>query len=378
MKRNHAAVCAGILALAAAGTLFAQDISEIDKNFRPAKVGNLAVNYFNALKQPFEVTGFPWRKDGGPLYRIPGNLTEKEVNRGVLILAWHTSGGTVRFKTDSPYLTIRADYQRFSDMNHMPRSGSAGFDLYTVGDDGGELYLTTIQPGPENRKKTLERRFVNVPRGKLRTYTVYLPLYSGVKNLEIGVKPGSKLLPPDPQKIRRPILFYGSSITQGGCASRPANNYTTMLCRAVDAPQINLGFSGSAKGEIALAEAIAKLDLAVFVMDYDYNAPSAEHLEKTHEPFFQAVRKANPDLPIIMLSKCSWISPRRRDIIRKTYENARKAGDKKVWFIDGSELFGEPGQNMCTVDHCHPNDLGFYMMHRRVLPVLKEALAAGK
>ena len=112
--------------------------------------------------------------------------------------------------------------------------------------------------------------------------------------------------------------------------------------------------------------------------DYDYNAPSAEHLEKTHEPFFQAVRKANPDLPIIMLSKCSWISPRRRDIIRKTYENARKAGDKKVWFIDGSELFGEPGQNMCTVDHCHPNDLGFYMMHRRVLPVLKEALAAGK
>ena len=354
----------------------AQDISEIDRNFREAKVGNLSVYYFNALKKPFEVTGFPWREENGPLYRIPKNLTEQEVNSGVLSLAWHTSGGTIRFKTDSPYMTIRADYHYFNDMNHMPRTGSAGFDLYTAGDDGGEIYLSTIQPRSENRNKTLEQRFNSGSDGKMHSYTIYLPLYSGVKNLEIGVKPGSKILPPDPQKIRKPILFYGSSITQGGCASRPANNYTTMLCRAVDAPQINLGFSGSAKGEIALAEAIGKLDLSVFVMDYDYNAPNAEHLAKTHEPFFKAVRKANPDLPVIMLSKCSWISPERRDIIRKTYENAVKAGDKKVWFIDGNELFGEPGQNMCTVDHCHPNDLGFYMMYRRVLPVLKEALSA--
>ena len=118
--------------------------------------------------------------------------------------------------------------------------------------------------------------------------------------------------------------------------------------------------------------------MAVFVLDYDYNAPSAEHLAKTHEPFFKAVRKANPDVPVIMLSKCSWISPARRDIIKKTYDNAVRGGDKKVWFIDGQELFGEPGQNMCTVDHCHPNDLGFYMMYRRVLPVLLEALKSQK
>lgn len=377
MKRMYALACAGALVLGAV-SLDAEDISAIDKNFRVATVGKLQVNYFDALKKPFELTGFAWRREGEPLYRIPKNFTEKEINRGVLSLARHTSGGTVRFKTDSPYLTIRADYNSFGDMSHMPRSGSAGFDLYTVGDDGRELYLTTIQPRPENRNKTLEQRFNNVPGGKMRSYTVYLPLYSGVKNLEIGVKPGSKVLPPDPQKIGKPIVFYGSSITQGGCASRPANNYTTMLCRAVDAPQINLGFSGSAKGEIALAEAIGKLDMAVFVLDYDYNAPSAEHLAKTHEPFFKAVRKANPDVPVIMLSKCSWISPARRDIIKKTYDNAVRGGDKNVWFIDGQELFGEPGQNMCTVDHCHPNDLGFYMMYRRVLPVLLEALKSQK
>lgn len=371
-----------LLRFAAVFFLFAvslngQEISQIDKNFGSATVDGLSVNYFDALKKPFEINGFAWRKNNGPLNRLPEHLTEKDVNKGVLALAKHTSGGTIRFKSDSPYLTIRADYVSFYDMNNMPRTGSGGFDLYTLGDDGRELYLTTIQPKAVNRSKTLEQRFSNVADGKMRGYTLYLPLYSGVKNLEIGVKPGSRILPPEPQKIRKAILFYGSSITQGGCASRPANNYTTMLCRAVDAPQINLGFSGSSKGEPAIAKEIAKLDLAAFVMAYQYNVGSS-FLKKTHQAFFKAVRAGNPDLPIIILSGCSRIDKERKAIVRKTYDEAVAAGDKKVWYIDGSELFGEAGGNMCTVDGIHPNDLGFYMMYRRILPVLREALGNGK
>lgn len=352
----------------------AEDISSIDKNFQPAMVGNRKVHYYNALKKPFEVTGFAWWKEGEPLYRIPKELTEKEVNKGVLELANHTSGGTIRFKTDSPFLTIRIKYiwKGFSDMNHMPRSGSGGVDLYTTDENGREKYLGSAQPSRGG--KPLERFLAHMPGGKMRNYTVYLPLYSGVSSLELGIRPGSRILPPDPQKIKKPILFYGSSITMGGCASRPANNYTTMLCRAVDAPQINLGFSGSAKGEPALARAIAELDLAAFVLDYDYNAPSVQHLKDTHEAFFLTIRKARPELPVIILSQCSHISKARRDVIRKTYENAVARGDRKVWFIDGSELFGEAGDAMCTVDNCHPNDLGFYMMYKRVLPVLRQAL----
>ena len=127
-----------------------------------------------------------------------------------------------------------------------------------------------------------------------------------------------------------------------------------------------------------MAEAISKLEMSLFVMDYDYNAPNAEHLLKTHEKFFQIIRKAQPDLPIIILSRCSLMQDARRDAVKRTYDNAVKAGDKKVWFIDGDELFGEAGANFCTVDRCHPNDLGFYMMFRRVLPVVKAALNFGK
>lgn len=353
------------------------DIAAIDKNFRPATIGDVAVNYYDALAgAPFEVTGFAWRKPGGELYRIPAELTSEQTSEGVIALAKHTSGGAVRFRTDSPYLAIRATLRAGSDMNHMPRSGSCGFDLFQSDAKGASHYNTTIQPSPEHLKgEVLERKANSFAKaGEMRDWVIYLPLYGGVQSLEAGIAPGAKLEAPTPHRIAKPILFYGSSITQGGCASRPANNYTTMLCRAVDAPQINLGFSGNAKGEIALAEAIAGLDLAAFVYDYDYNAPGAAHLAKTHEPFFLKIREKNPDLPIIMMSKCSGPDAKRRDIIKKTCQNAIDRGDRNVYFIDGSELFGEPGKDYCTVDGCHPNDLGFYQMYRRVLPVLRQAL----
>ena len=132
-----------------------------------------------------------------------------------------------------------------------------------------------------------------------------------------------------------------------------------------------------------MAEAINSLDLSVLVLDYDHNAPDIEHLQKTHEPFFQTIRKAHPELPVIIVSRCDFsynslaaaeICRRRREVIFQTFDNARKNGDKKVWFVDGEKLFGTDLHDCCTVDGCHPNDLGFYRMYKTMLPVLKEAL----
>ena len=354
--------------------LSAQDIAEIDANFRVATVGNHSVHYYDALSAPFEVTGFPWWKSGEELHRLPSEFTTKEVSDFMLVMAKCTSGGAIRFQTDSPFLAVKATYGRFSDMSHIPRSGTAGFDLFVDAPKDGSTLCGTVFPGPKAGEEGVEICLDGLREGELLTYTLYLPLYSSLTSLEIGFKPGSRLLPPPPQKMSKAICFYGSSITQGACASRPANNYTTMLCRAFDAPQVNLGFSGVAQGEPAVARAIGELKLSAFVYDYDYNAPTPEHLAKTHESFFQIIRAAQPELPIIILSRCTRPNPQRRDIIRRTYENAVAAGDKKVWFIDGAELFGEPGQDFCRVDAYHPNDLGFYMMYLRILPVLKEAL----
>lgn len=353
-------------------------IEEIDKNFQTAKVGNLDVCYYDALKDPFEIEGFPWRDPARVFNRLPSSFTVKDVNAGALSLSNHTSGGAVRFRTDSPFIVLRANLAYSSDMNHMPRAGSAGFDLYSG--SGNEIrYRKTAQPSPN--MKVLEILMANGSPKKMTDWTLYLPLYGAASKIEIGLAPGSNIEKPVPHTVINPILFYGSSITQGGCASRPGNAYTTMLCRALDAPQINLGFSGSGKGETAVAEAIAGLKLSVFVMDYDHNAPSPQHLKDTHEKFFKIIRGKNPELPIIILSKCDFNGvgdKQRREIIRQTYENAVKDGDKKVWFIDGETLFGTEDRDACTVDGCHPNDLGFYRMFRQIFPVLEKAIKEGK
>ncbi|GEM_PF-45108 len=349
------------------------DISQIDTNFAAVKVGDLEVIYSNALDVPFAVEGFPWRRAAdAPLYRLPEVFTSKEINPGALNLARHTSGGAVRFRTDSPYILLRAELAHSLDMNHMPRTASAGFDLYR-GIGPHAVFVAAAQPG---RDQKVWERLLARSDGSMADWTLNMPLYGGASRIEIGVAPGSRILPPRPHAIAKPILFYGSSITQGGCASRPGNAYTSLLCREVDAAQINLGFSGSGRGEIAVAEAIGRLDLACFVMDYDHNAPDVEHLRSTHRAFFDAVRKRQPDLPILLLSKCDFKpgDAARRDVIRDTFEQAVRGGDQKVWFIDGETLFGNEHPDACTVDGTHPNDLGFYRMARAILPVLSKAL----
>lgn len=354
------------------------DISKIDQNFSAPGIGSFTMVYTDVRKAPLQLEGLPWfQRNKSIFYRIPRSMKEKELNRGILDLAWHTSGVCVRFRTDSPLLSIRAKLAYSFDMNHMPRAGSEGFDSYCSPDGDVPLYNKTVQP---NRDQTEIEALLGVSpkKGSLCDWLVNFPLYGGVESVEIGIVKGSRLEAPTPHWIARPILFYGSSITQGGCASRPGNAYTSMLCRALDAPQINLGFSGSARGETALAREIGKLPLSAFVYDYDYNAPSADHLAETHEPFFRIIRELQPDLPILMLSKCDYRDDpecnRRREIIRTTFRNARKRGDRNVCFIDGETLFGRKMRDACTVDGIHPNDLGFYRMYKRILPALRKIL----
>ena len=370
-----------IAALLAGLAAHADDIAKLDKNFRAETLKNgEKVVYRNALLAPFELTGFPWRTGANDsLFRMPRSIAKQKVGRGVITLSHCSSGGAIRFATDSPLIVIRGFIKNGHDMAHMPRVGAAGLDL--VQDCGTPRERLHKPLFPTRAAVDGKEPFLMVTKlpgaRKMRQFTVFLPLYSGIKSIEIGVAPDAAVAAPRPQKIKDPICFYGSSVTQGGCASRPANNYTTMLCRAVDAPQVNLGFSGNAKGEAAVARAIAGLKMSAFVMDYDYNAPSAAHLKKTHAAFFRIIREAQPELPIIIISGPRDRYPdaeKRRDIVRATYEQAVAAGDRNVYFIDGLTFFDEVPRRFCTVDGSHPTDLGFYIMYQKILPVLKQAL----
>lgn len=370
-------------------------IEEIDKNFAVTKIGDAEFDFLDVLQAPFVLEGLPFSNqpgEGAPYFRLSKTVLDGlALERGVpscIELSRCLAGAAIRFRAKAKRMAIRYTTRESWDMSHMPRIGSMGFDLFRIAPgDSQYRFLGGIQPprGADAVSSVSDEAIISfgpcAPLDEECEYMLNLPLYGGLVKLELGFPPDSIILPPRPHKTTKPICFYGSSITQGGCASRPGNNYCAQLCRAVDAEQINLGFSGSARGEKAVAEAICQLDLSCFILDYDHNAPDPEHLDKTHERFFKIVRNAHPDLPIIILSRPNVVlqerdpdTDRRREIIKRTYLNAVASGDKHVWFIDGATLFGTEDRDACTVDGCHPNDLGFYRMFKTVLPVLQEAL----
>ncbi len=355
-------------------------IEDIDINFRKKGIDGKDLNFIDALNEPFAMHGFPWHEKGERLCRLPESVLP-DTNEGVQHLAYCTSGGMMRFKTDSDIIALRAELFEPSDMPHMTRTGSSGFDLY-IGSGTGKKFKKALHP--EAGKTEVEAIMAENLSREMRECTIYMPLYSGVKQVLIGLNPDAKLEKPASFTFEKPILFYGSSITQGGCASRPGNSYTHIIARWLDANLVNLGFSGSGRGEPVIAESIGSIDLCAFVMDYDHNAPTIEHLEKTHEKFFRIIREKQPVLPIVIASKCDFdhecpkANVTRREIIRKTYENALDKGDKNVYFVDGETLFGEKERDACTVDGCHPNDLGFMRMAKNMYPAIQKALKLQK
>ena len=311
--------------------------------------------------------------DGECYRRLPADIAEN-TNERVPRLSKNTAGGRVRFITDSPYIVIRADYDHCGVMTHMAATGVGGFDVY-IYENGKEYYDSTFRPFlPENSKGGYEgaRDF---PTPGLKTVNINFPLYNPVDDLFIGIKEGSTLLPAPDYKIEKPIVYYGSSITQGGCASRPGLAYEAIVTRRFDINHINLGFAGAARGEDAIVEYIAGLDMGIFVLDYDHNAPTREHLSATHEKMFKRIREAHPTIPILMMSRPKFKKTEseaaRAEIIKKTYDNARLLGDENVYFIDGSELCPD---NDTTVDDCHPNDYGFKCMADRLIRELEKII----
>lgn len=342
------------------------DITEIDKAFKlETSINRTDVEFYRVTSRPFKLHGV--YHDGTQFRRMPKEIAEA-TNPGVARLATNTSGGRVRFVTNSPYVAIRVEIPHNVHFEHMPLAGVAGFDMYVL-DDGAYKYAAPFIP-KNNFEDLYERIEWFDGEKKFRTVTLNFPLYNDVYNLYIGLKEGSEVREAPEYTVSDPIVFYGSSITQGGCASRPGNCYAALLSRRYDADYINLGFSGSGKGEDIMAEYIAGLKMSAFVMDYDHNAPTPEHYESTHERFFKIVREKNPDLPIILATRpkvLEFMNEQERariPIAERTYKNAIARGDKNVYFIPGPELMELCGDSG-LVDYHHPTDLGFFSMAKR-------------
>ncbi len=340
------------------------NITDVDKNF--VVESNLdipGIKFYNALSEPFSLHGVYF--EDGKYRRLPEDVA-KNTNDGVHWLHDNTAGGRIRFRTDSPYVAIHCEMPFVGFMSHFALTGSASFDLYVRNEQGTEQFV-----GPYVRDVKNMAGYEGILRASgsgMREYTLNFPTYSSVSALYIGLDENANVEAPIPYKITKPVVFYGSSITQGACASRPGMAYESIVSRRFDFDYINLGFSGSARGEQVMADYIAGLDMSLFVMDYDHNAPTVEHLAETHEPFFNTIRKAYPNIPIILMARPQFHrneeNVKRLQVIKATYDNAVKAGDTNVYLLDGPTLMAlAKDDGMVDI---HPNDFGFASMAKAV------------
>ncbi len=315
--------------------------------------------------------GKGWENTESYYDRLPAPAKDK-VRQPVWDLSHNSAGMALRFVTEATSLKIRWTLRSGNlALPHMPATGVSGIDLYMRTDDGRWTFVQNGRP----TSKSNEASFRVVPG---RECLLYLPLYNGVESLKIGVPKDTALstvgatgpqthnsafgspmhASPVPGRQTKPIVFYGTSITQGGCASRPGMAFTAIVRRQLDVPVINLGFSGNGRMEPEMADLLAELDPAVYVLDCLWNMRPAEVSERVG-PFVKRLRAARPNTPILLVEDCSVSNTtptEKGTICRRIYEDLKAEGITGLHFLPNRDMLGTDGDG--TVDGCHPNDVG--------------------
>jgi len=331
--------------------------------------------------QKWGVEGKGWNDTKRYFDRLPGRA-ESKVRGAVWGLSRHSAGMLFRFKTNSPVL--HADYSLFSSrlaMPHMPATGVSGLDVYARDEKGTDRWLTVSFPRSQKMTMRLAGGIDSLPGKRPRTFTIYLPLYNGVETLQIGVQPGSVFEPIKPRK-QKPIVFYGTSIMHGACASRAGLSISGILGRRLNRPVINLGFSGNGTMELSVGKFLAELDPAVYAIDCLPNM-RGETVAKRTVPLVNQLRKARPKVPILLVEDRTYAYARFRRSARKrhaqsraalrtAYKNLKAAGVKNLHYLSGASLLGSDGE--ATTDGSHPNDLGMVRYADAYEPILKKLL----
>lgn len=330
-----------------------------------------------ASSPELEIDGLPWfRENGGEFIRLPAASQDK-FPQPVWNLAKSPSGGRIRVRTDAAMLAVRLEYPSPSNMSNMHAFGQTGVDLYVDGAYRG----TAIADKDAKPGKIYEHVYFSARPRVWRDMTLYLSLYKPVKIISVGVDSKARFEKAASFAAPKPVVFYGTSITQGGCASRPGMSYQAILGRMLNIDFVNLGFSGNGKGEPDVAAAVSQIDASCFVLDFAQNNATVASLREVYGPFIDTLRKAHPDIPVLSITPI--FSTREamggtehegmREHIRQVVSRRIGEGDRNLQLVEGTDLLG-PSRTDGLVDGTHPNDLGFQWMAEGLAPRLRRML----
>lgn len=310
--------------------------------------------------------------------RLPDSL--RNVSRKPLwALGQNSAGLALRFRSNSTTIAAKWEVLLDRNMNHMTPTGIKGLDLYCL-QDGKWVFVNSGRPSGKVNEATI----ISYMKPVEREYMLYLPLYDGVTSLSIGVDSLAEISGPEVQlPVReKPVVFYGTSILQGGCASRPGMAHTNIISRWLNRECVNLGFSGNALLDLEIAEVVAGVDASVYVLDFVPNA-NVQQMKERADKFYTIIRSRHPDTPVIFLEDPIFTHTRfdqriaeevaqKNETVNAIFQSLKKRGEKNIYMISSKDMLGHDGE--ATVDGVHFTDLGMMRYAELVCPVIKKCI----
>ncbi len=310
--------------------------------------------------------------------RFPDSLKNQVERELLYTLGTNTAGMAIRFSSDATALSAKWVSTLELEMNHMTPVGIRGLDLYTLDDNSEWTFVSSVRP--TCNKKASQYSIVSGMERKMREYLLYLPLYDGIDSLYIGIDSAAVIQMPNVDlPIReKPIVVYGTSITQGACASRPGMAYTNILEREMNREFYNFGFSGNGQLDMEVAQLLVTIDAGLYIMDCLPNN-TAERLRERLEPFYRYLREHRPDVPILFIESPLFPIIRynqgtadainaKNEVLREFYEKIKAEGAQNIYYMEAEEVFG--GNTEFTVDNYHFTDLGFRYFADKLKPII--------
>lgn len=308
--------------------------------------------------------------------RLPDSL--RNISRKPLwALGQNSAGLALRFRSNSTTIAAKWEVLLNRNMNHMTPTGIKGLDLYCL-QDGKWVFVNSGRPSGKVNEATI----ISHMKPEEREYMLYLPLYDGVTSLSIGVDSLAEISQPEVNfPIReKPVVFYGTSILQGGCASRPGMAHTNIISRWLNRECVNLGFSGNALLDLEIAEVVAGVDASAYVLDFVPNA-NVQQMKERADKFYTIIRSRHPDTPVIFLEDPVFTHTRfdqriaeevaqKNETVNAIFQSLKKRGEKNIYMISSKDMLGHDGE--ATVDGVHFTDLGMMRYAELVCPIIKK------
>ncbi len=382
-NHNFKLLVLAVCAVFATAMGYAQDFTKAD-----------TLQYYNALD--FRMINKGFNNSETPYFRIPAYLKDS-VRTTLYERQRNTAGEAIRFRTNSRVVAIRYNLLTNMYMAHMAPTGIKGTDLYIL-DNGKWQFVNCNRPVRDfnNVKRTSPLKdsiqnkvYVDKMDGSMHEFMIYLPLYDGVNWAEIGVERGAKIEMPrvDNPRASKKFVFYGTSILQGGCATRPGMVGTSIIQRDLDAECVNIGISGEGKMDYCMARALAQIpNVTAYIIDPIPNCTLNMCDSLTYD-FVNILRKAHPEVPIFMVEGSIYSYAKyssfynkylaeKNYAFHKNYLKLKKENPKNLYYIDSKNLYGPDNEG--TVDGIHYTDIGFYFYAKKLEPYLKAILDGTK